>query len=92
MENKPFYEGYTKLVTSRQWSLMEAIAQEGVVLKPNSQQFISRYNLGAASTVQSALAALIEKELVLEEEGEYFIYDRFLGMWLQVWGNYKESY
>lgn len=86
LENEPFYEGYTKLVTTRQWNLMEAIAQEGEVLKPNSQQFLSKYNLGAASTVQSALAALVEKELVLEEGGVYSIYDRFLGMWLRTWG------
>lgn len=86
LENEPFDEGYTKLVTARQRNLMEAIAQEGEVLKPNSQQFLSKYNLGAASTVQSALAALVEKELVLEEGGVYSIYDLFLGMWLQTWG------
>jgi uncharacterized protein len=85
-ENEPFYEGYTKLITARQWNLMEAIAQEGEVQKPNSQEFLSKYNLGAASTVQSALVALVEKELVLEEGGVYSIYDRFLGMWLRTWG------
>lgn len=85
-ENEPFYEGYTKLITNRQWNLMEAIAQEGEVQKPNSQEFLSKYNLGAASTVQSALSALVEKELVLEEGGVYSIYDRFLGMWLRTWG------
>lgn len=85
-ENEPFYEGFTKLVTSRQWNMMEAIAMEREVSQPNSHQFLSTYKLGAASSAQAALNALIEKELVLEDGGNYSIYDRFLGMWLQGWG------
>lgn len=36
----------------------------------------------AASTVVSAVKSLVDKELILDEQGIYSIYDRFFGQYL----------
>lgn len=82
-ENEAVYYGYRNLLTAKQWSVLEAIATEGMVSSPGAQSFIEKYDLGAASTVQSAFSVLVDKEMVLEEGGSYFVYDRFLGLWLK---------
>jgi hypothetical protein len=46
-------------------------------------EFIRKNNLGSTSSVQTALAALIEKEMVIDSEGRFFICDVFLSRWLE---------
>jgi hypothetical protein len=36
----------------------------------------------SASTVQSALRQLLDKEFVTKEGDAYIVYDRFFGLWL----------
>ena len=47
------------------------------------QDFISRHNLPAASSVSLALKTLINREFIYKYNGSYIIYDRFFGMWLR---------
>lgn len=63
-------------------AVLDAIAHEGHVAAPNSGQFVARYRLTSASSVSSALKALVDKELVFKAPGGYNVYDRFFGMWL----------
>ena len=51
--------------------------------QPQSGEFLRRYHLGSASSVNSALSALMEKELIYKQTDGYIIYDRFLSIWLQ---------
>ena len=83
-ENTPAYNMYCRLITDRQLAVMRAVAKEGVVSEPGSSTFLQKYQLGAYSTVRSAMLALEEKELIYrDEEGRYSIYDRFFCIWLQ---------
>ena len=82
MENEPSYQMYCELISDRQREVLQAIAKEGEVTEINNAAFIERHNLGAGSTVRSSVQALVNKELVLKENGKYVIYDRFFGMWL----------
>jgi len=59
------------------------LSKEGAVAQINSGEFISKYNLKAASSVKSSLDKLIDKELVYKSEKGYVIYDRFMSIWLQ---------
>ena len=79
----PQYETMMTLLTSNQVNLMKAIAKEGKVDKPQSADFIKKYNLASASSVKTALTALIDKELVYLDKDGYIIYDRFLNLWLR---------
>ena len=56
---------------------------EGKTATPNKGAFIQKYSLKAASTVSSALSALIDKELVYRSPDGYSVYDRFLEIWLR---------
>lgn len=82
-ENEATFQTFMRLVTPAQAKLLRAIAREGSVQQALSQSFISQYHLGATSTVRSAIKTLVEKELVLDTQGAYQIYDRFFALWLK---------
>lgn len=82
-ENEATFQTFMRLVTPAQAKLLRAIAKEGSVQQALSQSFISQYHLGASSTVRSAIHSLMEKELVLDCQGAYQVYDRFFALWLK---------
>ena len=63
--------------------LLSAIAKERHVVSVLSQDFITRYHLPAASSVNLALKALVEREFVYKEQSGYIVYDRFFAKWLR---------
>lgn len=77
------YSNYQLLLGEKQYKLLKAIGLNKGVEKPNSGEFLSKYQLGAASTVNSALNVLIEKELIYKENQQYKVYDVFLMRWFQ---------
>ena len=58
-------------------------AKEGTVAEINSGKFISKYKLKAASSVNTALGKLIEREIAYKSAKGYMIYDRFMSIWLR---------
>jgi len=82
-ENEATYQTYCKLITEKQCSLLKAIAAEGSVKEPTAAQFIAKHKLGSTSTVSVSLKTLLSKELLLENNGKYMIYDRFFSLWLE---------
>ena len=71
------------MLTKHQFNLLTAIAKENFVEKPTAKDFILKYQLGAASSVQATLNALIKKEIVVTGDSGYFILDVFFSRWLQ---------
>lgn len=67
----------------KQKELLIAITKEGKANSITSGAFIKKYKLPSASSVQSALKGLLEKDFVTQEANSYQIYDRFFGLWLQ---------
>lgn len=67
----------------RQKQLLQAIAKEGVVKTVTSAAFIKKYALDSASSVQSALKGLTEKEFLSSVDGQQRISDYFLAIWLR---------
>jgi hypothetical protein len=45
--------------------------------------FVEKYSLQSASTVQSAMRGLLEKDFVTLEKGMYSVYDIFMDYWIQ---------
>lgn len=82
-ENEVVYINYRNLLTDSQWKLLEAIAKEGSATKLLSKEFIQTNKLSAASSVQTALSALINKEMIYREGDFYYVYDVFLERWLE---------
>lgn len=85
-QEKHVFFHYSKLLTNTQWAVLKAVAQSEPLTQPQSQEFISRYRLGAASTVATALKMLTDKELVVQEDDHYFVHDVLLARWLQKTG------
>ena len=82
-ERAPFFRAYRDLLTRNQWLLLRGIARERGAVKVMGAGFVRKYGLGTPSSVQTALAALQEKDLVYEEEGRWWLYDVLLSRWLE---------
>lgn len=79
-------DSYTRIydfLTINQAQLLVAIAKEHIVSGINSNAFIKKYNLKGSSSINKALAQLINKELVFCSENGYSVYDRFMELWLK---------
>jgi hypothetical protein len=85
-EQESIFFQYRTLLTSAQWELLRAIAKEDKLYHPSSKKFVSKHNVGTPSNVQRALEALLNKELIYNEQDEegwhYRVYDCFLARWL----------
>ena len=66
----------------RQKMVLQAIAKEGVARNVTSMKFVKQYNLGSASSVQSAVRLLLQNDLITQEDGCYRVYDYFFSEWL----------
>ena len=66
----------------RQKMVLQAIAKEGVARNVTSMKFVKQYNLGSASSVQSAVRLLLQNDLITLEDGCYRVYDYFFSTWL----------
>ena len=77
------YSNYQLLLGEKQFKLLKAVGLNNGVEKPSAGAFLSKYQLGAASTVNSAIKVLIEKELIYRENQKYKVYDVFLMRWFQ---------
>ena len=82
-ENEATYQTFMRLITPFQGRLLRAIACEGSVKEVLGKNFLMKYQLGASSTVRSAIKTLVGKELVLDQNNTYEVYDRFFGIWLK---------
>ena len=70
-------------LTQVQALLLKAVAAEGIVKQPTSGGFVKKHHLRSASSVQRALASLIEEEFLYPAEEGYIVYDRFMAIWLR---------
>ena len=80
---EPQFESLSQFFTNNQFSLLKAIAKEGIVAQPTAGRFIKSHNLSGASSTKAALKVLENKELVYRKPEGYIIYDRFMDLWLK---------
>ena len=72
-------------LTNKQRKLMVALAKEQYP-EVFSKNFLTKYSLGASSSIQKAIKKLLEKDLILQANGSYVIYDLFFARWIRrVW-------
>lgn len=87
-ENEYVYYNYRHILTDAQWQLLRAVGKERKLYSPNSSEFLRTHGLGAASTVNRSLTALVERDMIWHEKGGeesfYQVQDVFLGKWLQI--------
>ena len=83
-ENSEIYKNMLFLLTPPQKTLLVAIGKEGRVSQITGRVFLKKYSL-SASSVQKALATLLEKQVVTNNQGVYEVSDKFMTIWLG-WG------
>ena len=77
------YESILFQLPAKQKELLFAVCKAGKAEQVTSTRFIRQYHLSSASSVQSALRGLIEKEFVSNDFGKYEVYDKFFALWLK---------
>lgn len=70
-------------IPEKQKMVLIALAKEGAAKGITSGAFIKKYRLPSASTVQSAVKGLLEKDFITLEQGVYSVYDLFLTYWIR---------
>jgi uncharacterized protein len=76
-ENEPVYANYLNLLTSTQFRVLKAIALNDGIGNPTSKEFLSKYELGAASSVSQAIKSLSDKEFIFFSGSRYHLNDVF---------------
>ena len=77
------YETLITFLTDNQFNILKAISKEGVVVQPQSQSFIHKYELPSASSIKKSLEVLMDKDLVYHDAKGYSVYDHFFEIWLR---------
>ncbi len=78
------YEDLMYQLPEKQSLVLRSIAQDGKARNLTSGAFIKRHALLSASSVKSAVPALLDKGLITSDKGVYQVYDKFLEIWLQI--------
>lgn len=69
-------------IPEKQKELLYAIAKEGEAERITSAAFIKRHSLASASSVQSAMKKLLEKDIITEINKVFSVTDRLFAMWM----------
>ena len=77
------YEETMFRLPEKQKMVLIALAKNGPSEGITSTAFIKKNGLPSASTVQSAVKGLLDKDFVTHERGVYSVYDLFLGYWIR---------
>jgi hypothetical protein len=65
-----------------QYRVLKAVALNNGIDNPLSKEFLSKYDLGAASSVSQAIKSLADKEFVFFTKNHYRLNDVFLEQWV----------
>ena len=71
-------------IPEKQKELLYAIAKEGEVSRITSAEFIKRHSLTSASSVQSAMKKLLEKDIITEINKVFSVTDKLFAMWMNL--------
>lgn len=82
-ENSSIYSDLLYQLTGRQRELLLAINRERKATAITGGKFVKKYALQSPSTVQTAIKALIDRQIVTSEKGVYEVYDKFFSIWLE---------
>lgn len=77
------YEETISRLPEKQTMALIALSKNGPTKSVTSAAFVEKYSLQSASTVQSAMRGLLEKDFVTLEKGMYSVYDIFMDYWIQ---------
>lgn len=77
------YETLLQQIPEKQRNVFLAIATEGKAQNVNSGAFTKKYHLQSPSSVNSAIKGLLDKDLIIQQDNAYVVYDKFFALWLR---------
>lgn len=80
------YESLFYQMPEKQRMLYTAIAREGKASAVTGGAFIRKHKLYSASSVNSALKGLLDKDFITVDKNVYSVYDQFFTLWLRFKG------
>ena len=80
----PTYEDLMYQLPDKQSQVLKAISADGNAKQVMSGDFAKRHGLVSASSVSSAVKALLDKDLITNDKGIYQVYDRFFDIWIRM--------
>jgi len=69
-------------IPEKQKELLYAIARDGEAERITSSEFLKKHSLSSASSIQSAIKKLLEKDIVTELNKKYSVTDKLFAMWI----------
>lgn len=81
-EKETTYMEILSALSEKQKPLLYALAAEGVASRVTSMDFVKKYNLLSASSIQSAVKQLLNQNLITEVHKEYSVTDKFFALWM----------
>lgn len=81
-ENEAVFANYIHLITPSQFRLLKALAKDSGDSGITSKGYLLKHNLGAASSVNTALKSLIDKDFIYPVNNKYELNDKFFKGWL----------
>lgn len=84
LEKSVFYSELPERLTKQQFSVLKRIAKSGVVNSPTSADFMESSNIRSASSMHRIINSLLDKQLIIKEEGALRMYDVFLEHYLKI--------
>jgi len=85
-ENSLTYSDLLRSQTDNSQRILLAIAKERVVPEISAKEFIDRHGLPSPSSVRSAVAELLRRDMLYRSEAGYLVYDQLFGTWLAAFG------
>jgi len=76
-EKRVFYSELPERLTKQQFAAVKSFAMLGKVASPTSGEFLERTTIKSASSMQRVISSLLNKQIIIKDEGNYRLYDVF---------------
>ena len=83
LEKSVFYSELPERLTKQQFSVLKGIAKSSVVEYPTSADFMGLTKTRSSSSMYRVINSLLDKHLIIKEEGKMRLYDVFLEHYLK---------
>ncbi|MBE0673708.1 MAG: ATP-binding protein [Bacteroidales bacterium] len=83
LEKSVFYRELPELLTKQQFSVLKAIAKSSTILNPFSADFQELSKIKSPSSMHRAINSLLDKQLIIKDNGKLRLYDVFLEHYLR---------
>lgn len=83
LEKSVFYSELPERLTKQQFSVLKGVAKSSLVENPTSSEFMELAKTRSSSSMHRAINSLLDKQLIIREEGKLRMYDVFLEHYLR---------